>query len=91
MAHKVMSREDPLIQIFSPCDVGTRLLEEFADARSADYTFLEPKDFSDLRTSAFAAFQSGTDSRTTLSAARVVVRFRYVRTLREAKRQTTDR
>ena len=54
MAHKVMSREDPLIQVFSPCDVGTRLLEEFADARSADYTFLEPKDFSDLRSSAFA-------------------------------------
>jgi hypothetical protein len=54
LAHKAISREDPLIQAFSPCDVGTRLLEDFAQARSADYTFLEPKDFSDLRSSAFA-------------------------------------
>ena len=54
LAHKAISREDPLIQVFSPCDAGTRLLEEFARARPADYTFLEPKDFSDLRSSAFA-------------------------------------
>jgi hypothetical protein len=54
LAHKEISREDPLIQVFSPCDVGTCLLEEFARARPADYTFLEPKDFSDLRSSAFA-------------------------------------
>ena len=53
LAHKAISREDPLIQVFSPCDVGTRLLEEFARVRPADYTFLEPKDFSDLRSSAF--------------------------------------
>ena len=53
LAHKAISREDPLIQVFSPCDVGTRLLEEFARARPADYTFLEPKDFGDLRNSAF--------------------------------------
>ena len=53
LAHRAISREDPLIQVFSPCDVGTRLLEEFARARPADYTFLEPKDFSHLRNSAF--------------------------------------
>jgi hypothetical protein len=45
--------EDPLIQVFSPCDVGTRILDEFARSRPADYTFLEPKDFCDLRSSAF--------------------------------------
>lgn len=54
MAHKAILREDPLIQVFSPCLIGTQLLEEFARARPADYTFLEPKDFSDLRSSAFA-------------------------------------
>ena len=54
MTHKAISREDPLILAFSPCHVGTRLLEEFSRARPADYTFLEPKDFSDLRSSAFA-------------------------------------
>jgi hypothetical protein len=53
LAHKAISREDSLIQVFSPCDVGTRLLEEFARARPADYPFLEPKDFNDLRSSAF--------------------------------------
>ena len=53
LAHKAISREDPLIQAFSRCDVGTRLLEEFARGRPTDYTFLEPKDFSDLRSSAF--------------------------------------
>jgi hypothetical protein len=54
LTHKAISREDPLIQAFSPCCDGTHLLEEFARARPADYTFLEPKDFSDLRSSAFA-------------------------------------
>jgi hypothetical protein len=54
LAHKAIAREDSLVQVFSPCDVGTRLLEEFARARPADYTFLEPQDFRDLRTSAFA-------------------------------------
>lgn len=53
MAHKAISRKDPLVQVFSPCPVGTRLLEVFARGRPADYTFLEPKDFSDLRSSAF--------------------------------------
>jgi len=72
LAHKAISREDPLIHVFSPCDVGTRLLEEFARARPADYTFLEPKDFSDLRSSAFADIASGTASRNTFSAALVM-------------------
>ena len=54
LAYEAISREDPLIQVFSPCDVGTRLLEEFARARPADYTYLEPKDSGDLRSSAFA-------------------------------------
>jgi len=54
LAQQAISREDPLIQVFSPCDLGMRLLEEFARARPADYTFLEPKDFSDLRSKAFA-------------------------------------
>jgi hypothetical protein len=53
LAHKAISREDPLTQVFPPCDVGTRLLEAFETARPAGYTFLEPKDFSDLRSSAF--------------------------------------
>ena len=55
LAHKGMSREDPLIQVSPPCDPGIRLLEEFAQARSADYTLLERKDFSILRSSAFAS------------------------------------
>ncbi|RXH54443.1 hypothetical protein [Granulicella sibirica] len=54
MAHKAISREDPIVQVFYPCEAGTRLLEDFAAARPQDYTFLEPKDFSDLRSSAFA-------------------------------------
>jgi hypothetical protein len=53
MAHKAISRED-LIQVFYPFEVGTKLLEDFAVTRPQDYTFLEPKDFSDLRNSAFA-------------------------------------
>jgi hypothetical protein len=35
------------------CEAGSRLLEDFAAARPRDNTFLEPKDFSDLRNSAF--------------------------------------
>jgi hypothetical protein len=54
MAHKAISREDPIVQVFSPCATGTRLLEDFAAARPRDYTFMAPKDFRDLRTSAFA-------------------------------------
>jgi hypothetical protein len=54
LAYKAISREDPLVQVFLPCPVGTCVLEEFARARPADYTFLELKDFSDLRSSAFA-------------------------------------
>lgn len=54
LAHKVISREDPLIHVFSPCPAGMHLLEEFARVRPADCTFLEPKDFSDRRSSAFA-------------------------------------
>ena len=53
MAYKAISREDPIVQVFSPCETGTLLLAEFAAARAQDYTFLEPKDFSDLRNSAF--------------------------------------
>ena len=53
LARKVISQDDPVIQVLSPCNVGRRFLEEFARARPADYTFLEPKDFIDLRSSAF--------------------------------------
>lgn len=53
MAYKAISREDPIVQVFSPCETGTLLLEAFAAARPQDSTFLEPKDFSDLRNSAF--------------------------------------
>jgi hypothetical protein len=54
MAHKAISREDPIIQVFYPCGAGTRLLEDFAAARPQDYQLLKPKDFCDLRNSAFA-------------------------------------
>jgi hypothetical protein len=54
LAQKAISLGDPLIQVFSPCPAGTHLLEEFARARPADYTFLEPKGFNDLRNSGFA-------------------------------------
>jgi len=54
MAHKAISREDPIVQVFYPCETGTQFLEDFAAARPQDYTFLEPKDFGDLRNSAFA-------------------------------------
>lgn len=54
MAHKAISHEDPVVQVFFPCHIGTRLLETFAAARPQDQDFLEPKDFSDLRKSAFA-------------------------------------
>ena len=52
MAHKAISREDPMVRV-SFCEAGSRLLEQFAEARHRDNTFLEPKDFSDLRNSAF--------------------------------------
>ena len=54
MAHKMISREDPVVQVFFPCRAGTRLLEVFASARPQDQSFLDPKDFADLRNSAFA-------------------------------------
>ena len=54
MVPKAISREDPIVQVFSPCETGTRLLEMFAAVRPRDYTFLDPKDFGDLRNSAFA-------------------------------------
>ncbi len=54
MARKAISPEEPIVQVFFPCDLGTRLLEEFAAARPEGYTFLETKEFSDLRSSAFA-------------------------------------
>lgn len=54
MAHKAISREDPIVQVSYPCRIGTQFLEDFAAARPQDYTFLEPKDFGDLRNSAFA-------------------------------------
>ncbi len=52
--HRAISREDPVVQVFVPCGDGIHLLEEFAAARPQDYTFLEPKDFADLKNSAFA-------------------------------------
>ena len=54
MAHKAISREDPIVQVFFPCQAGTTLLEHFAATRPQDYSFLEPKDVGDLRNSAFA-------------------------------------
>jgi len=35
MAYKAISREDPIVQVFYPCEAGTRLLEDFAAARAA--------------------------------------------------------
>ena len=52
MAHNAMSPEGPTVRVFF-CEAGSRLLENFAAARPRDNTFLEPKDFSDLRNSAF--------------------------------------
>lgn len=49
MAHKAISREDPIIQVFHPCETGTELVEYFAAVRPQDDTFLEPKVFGDLR------------------------------------------
>ena len=54
MPQKTISREDPVVQVLFPCEAGTRLLEKFGAARPNDYSFLEPKDFSDLYYSAFA-------------------------------------
>lgn len=54
MAYQAISREDPVVQVFFPCETGTRLLEAFAAARPQDLGFIEPTDFGDLRNSAFA-------------------------------------
>jgi hypothetical protein len=54
MAHKAISCEDPIVQALFPCKAGIRLLETFGATRPEDYSFLEPKDFGDLRNSAFA-------------------------------------
>jgi len=90
LAQQAISREDPLIQVFSPCDLGMRLLEEFARARPADYTFLEPKDFSTCAARRLQVSPNGTASRNTFLAARVVVRFSYVRMICETKQHTKD-
>ena len=52
MAHNAIPREGPMVRV-SFCEAGSRLREDFAAARPRDNTFLEPKDFSDLRNSAF--------------------------------------
>lgn len=54
MASRTLSRQDPIVSVFCPCEEGTRLLECFVAARPEDYGFLEPQDFIDLRNSAFA-------------------------------------
>jgi hypothetical protein len=54
MPSRTLSRQDPIVSVFCPCDQGTRLLENFAAARPENYGFLEPKDFIDLGNSAFA-------------------------------------
>ena len=45
------------MQVFRPCRVGTELLEAFAAARPVDYSYLEPRDFQDLHTSAFSGIK----------------------------------
>ncbi len=54
MGARVLSSQDPLVQVFSPCERGTALLRAFGTARPEDFEFLEPKDFMDLHNSAFA-------------------------------------
>lgn len=51
---KPLSQQDPMVRVFFPCAQGTELLQTFALARPSDHSFLEPKDFADLRSSAFS-------------------------------------
>ena len=54
MSSRVLSRQDPVVQVFFPCERGTTLLQAFGAARPEDFGFIEPKDFMDLRNSAFS-------------------------------------
>jgi hypothetical protein len=38
--HKAISRDDPIVQVFSPCETGTRLLEDFTDLRTSAFAGL---------------------------------------------------
>jgi hypothetical protein len=51
---KLYHGKNPSFRFSHPAMLGRASFEEFARARPADYTFLEPQDFSDLRSSAFA-------------------------------------
>ena len=81
MALKAISRVDPVALAFSPCMHGMQLLEEFAAAHPVDYSYIEPRDFVDLATSAFAGIRSGTCLPATCRNVPDVVSCRHVRTL----------
>lgn len=50
---RALTNQDPVVAAFAPCEQGRALLETFAMARPDDYSFLETRDFLDLRGSAF--------------------------------------
>lgn len=54
MSVRTLSSQDPVVQVFFPCEEGTALLQAFGAARPEDFEFVEPKDFMDLRNSAFS-------------------------------------
>ena len=60
MSVRAISSEDPLVEAFRPCELGRDLLLKLAAARPSDHSFLEPRDFLDLRNSAFSGI-SGWD------------------------------
>jgi len=84
MAHKAISEEDPMVRV-AFCEDGGRLLEQFAAARPRDNTFLEPKDFSDLRNSAFVGIPEWDEFADHVQTCALCGEVNHVRTIRNTK------
>jgi hypothetical protein len=61
MSVRAISSKDPLVEAFRPCEQGRGLFLKFAAARPSDHGFLEPRDFLDLRSSAFSGIPEWDD------------------------------
>ena len=85
MAHKAISREDPIVQVFIPVR-RVRSSSKTLRGRPQDYPFLEPKDLAICGTRLSQAFRNGMHSQTMCKDVPVVVRSDHVRTICEAER-----
>lgn len=86
MAHKAISWEDPIVQVFFPCQAGTTLLEHFAATRPQDYSSWSQRILETCGIPRSLVSPNGMRLQLMCKCARFVVRFRHVRTICKTKR-----